>query len=129
MQVEPVPLIADAEPSLTTDESKVAAQLQQKRLQLRNERSFEIGLGVLVFQREELEQVGLLDLLPGRQRIARELCASATKHRCFVLREERALVELATNLPAKLPDSPAAPQRLPLIEPSGLGLRTARSRT
>src|SRR5712692_6903419 len=113
-QVDPVPLVADPQPPLTTHEREVAAQLQQERFQLRDERGFQVGLGILILEREEFEEVGILDLLLRRERIVRRLRRSAAEHRRLVLGEDRALVELAADLAVELSDRPATSKRLRL---------------
>ena len=43
-QVDPVPLVADAESSLASDEGEVATQFQQEGLEVRNEGGLEFWL-------------------------------------------------------------------------------------
>ena len=57
-QVNPVPLAADAQPSLAADEAEVVTQLQEEGLQVAYERILQVALGVLVLEVEELQDEG-----------------------------------------------------------------------
>ena len=59
-------------------------------------------LGVFVLEVQELEEERIFDLFLGRQHIVGRLLLSLAQHRGLVLRERRALVELATDLPIEL---------------------------
>lgn len=43
-QINPVPLVTDAEPPLSTDEREVGAELEQERLELLDQCPLEIAL-------------------------------------------------------------------------------------
>ena len=86
-QIDPVPFVSDAKPTLSANESKIAAQLQKKSLEMQNERFFNLGLGIFVFESEELEHVRVFDFFFRRNRVFR-LCRSAlAEHFCFVSRQ------------------------------------------
>ena len=74
-QVDPIPLVADAEPALAADEREVAAELQQEGLQVLDQGFLQLALGVLVLQSQEFEDQRILDLLLGREDVFRpRLC-------------------------------------------------------
>ena len=62
-EVHSVPLIADAKTLLSSDEREVASELQQEGFHLADEPIFDVALRVLILQTQELEQVGIFDLL------------------------------------------------------------------
>ena len=80
---------------------------------------FEVALGVLVLQVEELQDEGVLHLLAGEGDILWTLPLPARQHGGPVLREGGSLVELRADLPVDLPDRPPASERLGLVEPAG----------
>ena len=98
-QIDAVPLLTNPQPSLSSDESEVAAKLQQKIFQLLDEGVFQIVLGVLVLQIKELQHIGVFDLFFGRHQITRLRFRSLLDHGSFVLGEQRPLVEFAADLP------------------------------
>ena len=65
-EVHAVPRVADPETPLAADEGKLWSQLEQERLQPPDQRLLQLGFGVLVLEVEELQQVGVLDRLRGR---------------------------------------------------------------
>ena len=69
-KVEPVPLVTDAQPLLSADESEVAAKLKEKMFKMKNQSIFESALGVLVFESEKLEDVRVFKLFFGREHFA-----------------------------------------------------------
>ncbi|HEY5372813.1 MAG TPA: hypothetical protein VIK01_03965 [Polyangiaceae bacterium] len=85
-QVDPVPGVADAQPTLPTHEGKVAAELKQERLDLGDQRCFKVGLGILILQVEELEYVGILDLLCRCSASFRSACACSSRAACCASR-------------------------------------------
>lgn len=93
-EVDPVPLVAHAEPPLPPDEGEGTTELEQKRLELLDEGLFELELRVLVLEVEELENERVLDRLVGRDRVGRLGDLTLRQHAGLVLREQRALVEL-----------------------------------
>src|SRR5262245_39888959 len=101
-QVDAAPLVSDAQPPLTSDEGEVAAELQEERLDLRDERGLQIVLGVLVLEPQELEHKGILELLLGRDDVLGFARRASCEHRSLVLREHRALIELAPDLAFEL---------------------------
>jgi hypothetical protein len=64
-QIHPVPGVADAESPLPADEGEVAAELEEEGLEVLDECLLDVGLRVLVLETEELEDIGVLDLLLG----------------------------------------------------------------
>ena len=118
-QVNPVPLAADAQPSLPADEAEVVTQLQEEGLQVADERLLQVALGVLVLEVEELQDEGVLDLFAGNHMVFGALHESARQHGGPVLGEGGALVELGADLPVELADRPPTSQRLGLIELAG----------
>src|SRR5439155_18500349 len=68
-QIDAIPFVADAEPALPTDKSEVAAEFQEKSLEMQNERLFDVGLGVFIFESEKLEDVRIFDFFLGRDRV------------------------------------------------------------
>ena len=115
-QIDPIPFVSDAKPTLSANESKIAAQLQKKSLEMQNERFFNLGLGIFVFESEELEHVRVFDFFFRRNRVFR-LCRSAlAEHFCFVSRQRGPLVEERIDLAIELPNAPAAAQRFGLVK-------------
>src|SRR5206468_1741853 len=64
-KIDPIPFAADSQPALATDEGKVAAELEQEVLKVPQERLFEIGLRVFVFQAEKFENERVAHLFIG----------------------------------------------------------------
>jgi hypothetical protein len=64
-KIDAIPFAADAQPALATDEGEVAAELEQEVLKMPQERLFEIGLGVFVFQSEKFENERVAHLFIG----------------------------------------------------------------
>jgi hypothetical protein len=54
-QVDAVPLVTNAQPPLPSDESEVAAEFEENFLEAKNQSFFESGLGIFVFQSQELQ--------------------------------------------------------------------------
>ena len=54
-EIDAIAFAADSQPALTTDESKIATELEQEVLEMPQERFFKIGLRIFVFQPEEFE--------------------------------------------------------------------------
>src|SRR5450759_4054543 len=54
-EIDAIPFAADSKPALATDESKVAAELEQEVLKVPQERFFKVVLGVFIFQPKEFE--------------------------------------------------------------------------
>jgi hypothetical protein len=106
---------------LPADEREVAAELEKESLKLCDEGSLEIGLAVLVFQVQELEDIGLLDFLLWRDDIVRRRHLPLAEHRRLVPRQSRALKELGSNLAVELAHSPATAKGFGLVEVAGLG--------
>src|SRR5262245_21376639 len=119
-QIHSIPLTADAQPALPADEGEVAPELEQKRLQLLDHGVLEVGLRVLVLQRQELYNIRVLDLIVRRNGIVRLRLNALTQHGGLIARQRRALVELRLDLAVKLADGPAATQGFGLVKRAGL---------
>ncbi|GIW41862.1 MAG: hypothetical protein KatS3mg076_2439 [Candidatus Binatia bacterium] len=104
------------QPLLPAHEAEVATQLEQELLQTADEGLLELALGILVLEAQELEDVGILDLLLDRDLVARRRAGAFAKHGRLVARERGALVKLALDLPFELADRPAAAQRFGFVE-------------
>lgn len=83
-QIDPEPAIADAQPTLTTHECEVTAELDQERLEIVDQRVLQVGLGVLVVEAEELEHERVLDFLLGRHRVSCARGLTLGQHRALV---------------------------------------------
>jgi hypothetical protein len=119
-EVDPIPAIPDAQPALPPHEGEVATELQQEGFDLGDQRCFEVGFGVLVLQPEELEHVGVLDLLLGRDSVACLPRLASSEHRRLVPGQRGALIELRTDLAIELADGPAPSKSFGLVEPPRL---------
>ena len=73
-QVHPVPPAADAQTPLPAHEAEIVPQLQEEGLQVADEGLFEVALGVLVLQVEELQDEGVLDLFAGKRDVFGRSC-------------------------------------------------------
>jgi hypothetical protein len=62
-QVNPVPLVSDPKPALAAHEGKFVPEFKQEVFQAPNERFLQDIFGVLVFETEEFQDQGVLDLL------------------------------------------------------------------
>jgi hypothetical protein len=107
---------------LSTDERKIAAELEKKSLEFCDEGSFEIGLAVLVLQVQEFENVRLLDFLLRRDDIVRRRHLTLAEHRRLVSRQSCALIKLAANLAVELANGPATAKRFRLVEVASFGV-------
>ncbi len=105
-QVDPIPLVIDAEPLLAADEGEVVAELQQEAFHVPDQGLLQLGFGVLVFQFEKLQHERVLQLLLGRDGIIGAGLAAPDQHASLVLRQCRPLVELGADLAAELTDGP-----------------------
>jgi hypothetical protein len=83
-EIDPVPLVIEPQAPLAPDEREIISQLEQKCLQSRDERSFQITLRVLVFEIKKLEYVRIFDLLLGRDRIIGPRAVTFAEHRRLV---------------------------------------------
>jgi hypothetical protein len=119
-QVNAEPVVADAKAPLASNETEVTAELQQERVEVADERVLEVGLGVLVFEAEELKDVRVLDLLRGRQAIVGLDQRALLEHQGLVTGQSGAFVELAVDLPIQLTHRPPTAQGLSLVEAAGL---------
>ena len=119
-QIDAIPFVADPETALASNESKIAAQLQKKPLQMQDERFFNVGLGVFVLESEELEHVWVFDLFFGRERVFRLCRSTFGEHLRFIPGKSGALVEERIDLAIELPHAPAAAQRFGLVKLSRL---------
>ena len=52
-EIDPVPFVIEPQPPLAPDEREIVSQLEEKCLQSRDERNFQIALRVLVFEIKE----------------------------------------------------------------------------
>ena len=77
-QVHPVPLAADAQPPLPTDEAEVVSQLQEEGLQVADKRLLQVALGVLVLEVQEFEDERVLDLFVRKHEVFGALLLSAS---------------------------------------------------
>ncbi len=64
-EVHAVPRVVDTQPLLAADEREVSAKLEEERLQVEDQCLFQVALGVLVLEVQELEDEGTADLLVG----------------------------------------------------------------
>src|SRR5271157_2465464 len=119
-QVNTIPLVADPQSLLTPHEGEVAAQFQQEVFELVDQGVFQVVLGVLVFEVEELQHERVFDLFLGREEIARLRHRPFAEHRRLVPGEQGPLIELAADLTVELADRPAAPKRLVFVETAGV---------
>src|SRR4051812_27015313 len=120
LPINVVPLAANAEPALPSDEGEVAAELEEEALELRDERGLDLGFAVLVLEIEEFEDVRILDFLLRRDDVVWRARLPFAKHGRFVPRKGRALVELASDLAVQLAHRPAAAKGLRLVEAARL---------
>jgi hypothetical protein len=49
-QIDAEPFVVDAEPLLASDEGEIIAEFQQERLQVVDQRLFEVALGIFVLE-------------------------------------------------------------------------------
>jgi hypothetical protein len=96
-EVDPIPLVADPEPLLTSHEGEVASQFEEEFFELADQRCFEVVLRVFVLQLEELQHERILDLFLGREFITRLGRAPLAEHGRLVPGQEHPLVELAAR--------------------------------
>src|SRR5882724_2205463 len=101
-QVDAEPGVIKAQSTLAPDERKVIPQLQQKIGQVPDKRVLKIRLRILVFQTEKFEHERIPNSLLGFDDVGRLWSNGIFQHRRFVLRQRRALVELAADLPVQL---------------------------
>jgi len=97
-EIDARPLVADARATLTTDECEIAPEFHQERLEMEHERRLEIGLGVLVFEAEELKDQRVFHLFVRGDRVVGPRPGTSREHRRLVLGESGPLVELRRNL-------------------------------
>jgi hypothetical protein len=64
-KIDAIPFTADAQSALATNEGEVAAELEQEVLKVPQQRLFEIGLRVFVFQSEKFENERVAHLFIG----------------------------------------------------------------
>lgn len=70
-QVDSVPFVSDAQPTLASDKREIISEFEKECLQLADQGALKLGLGILILKREELENIGILDLLVRCDGIAR----------------------------------------------------------
>src|SRR6266511_5234250 len=97
-EINPVPLIPNAEAALATEEGKVPAQLQQETLQVADQRLFQIVFGILIFEPEELQHKRVFDLLLGGGGVLSSALGATCQHGGLVSREGSPLVKLSVYL-------------------------------
>src|SRR5213594_3294660 len=114
--VDGVPLVADPEAALAADEGEVAAEFEQEGLEVVDERFFQVVLGVLVLEAEELQDQRIAHLVVGREGITGRGLPAPGEHGGLVPGKGGALVELRGDLAVELTDRPAAPQGFGMIE-------------
>ena len=115
-QVHPKPLVADPHPFLSADKRKFVTEFEQESFEVSDECLFQIAFGVFVFKAKKFEDERIADFFVGGNRITRYGFLTFHQHRRFVFRQCRALVKLRVDLPVKLPNRPAARQRLANVE-------------
>jgi hypothetical protein len=106
---------------LPRNEGEVATQLQEKAFQVVDQRLFQIALGVFILQGQKLQDIGVLDLLFGRQPVLRQRLGALLEHGRLVAGKGGALIELGADLPVELPHRPAAAQRFGFVEVQRFG--------
>ena len=122
-EIDAEPVVANPQAALSTNEAEVAPQFEQESLEMADERLFEIALGVLVSESEELEHERILDLLLRRHSVAWPKARTALEHRGLVLRQHRPFIELALDLAIELAYGPAAAMRLIRVEAPSVRIR------
>ena len=101
-EVDAIPLVADAQATLATDEGKLAAQLEEEGLEVVDERLFQIVLGVLVLETEELEDERIAHLFVGAEGVAGLCLCALGEHGSLVPGEGGTLIELGGDLAVEL---------------------------
>ena len=86
-QVDPVPVVADAEPLLPAQEGEVAAEFQEEALEVQDQGLLELALGILVLQVQELQDQRVLDLLLGREEVLQASAAAPFRSIAALFRE------------------------------------------
>jgi hypothetical protein len=109
-------------PNLTRHEGKAGAQLQQERLDLAQQRRFEVFFGITVLQAEDIEKVGIAKYQVWRQPVLRPQCIEfPSDEPVGFLRQRRALKQHAANLFFQRP-------RVPAFDAAHLGVEIAFER-
>jgi hypothetical protein len=54
-QIDPVPLIVDAQPPLAANEGEIVPEFQQEIFKVADQRRFQVAFRILVFKVEEFE--------------------------------------------------------------------------
>ena len=85
-----------------------------------DERVFQIAFGVFIFKAKKFEDERIANFFVGGNRITRYGFLTFHQHRGFIFRQCRALVKLRVDLAVKLPNRPAARQRLPRVKLAGV---------
>lgn len=83
---------------------------------MENERFFNVGLGVFVFEPERFEHVRIFNFFLGRNRVLRFCRGAFAEHLRFVSQKGGALVEERVDLAIELPHAPAATQCFGLVK-------------
>lgn len=115
-QIDAVPFITDAQPTLAADECEVAAQFHQEVLQLVDKRLFQVAFRILILEVEKLQDERILDRFFRRHRIGRRRFRTLPQHGALVLRQQGPFVEERIDLAIELPDAPAPAQGLRFVE-------------
>ena len=84
-QVNPIPLVIDAEPLLAADEGEIIAQLKQETFHMLDQCLLQLGLGVFILEVEKLQHKRVLEFLLGRDNILGSCLGSLGQHRSLVL--------------------------------------------
>jgi len=70
-QIDAIPLLADAQPTLPADEREVPAEFQEKPFQMLQERLLQLAFGVFVLQVKKLENHRVFHFFFGADAILR----------------------------------------------------------
>ena len=107
-QIHAVPFITNAQTFLSAHKGEVATEFEKKMLKVQNQSLLEVAFGLFVFQAQELQNIGIFDLLFRGNGVLRFRLRAPCQHSGFVLRESGSFVELGLDLPVKLAHGPAA---------------------
>lgn len=70
-QIDSIPFVADAQPTLARDECEVTAEFDQEAFETTNQRLFQFRFRVFIFQAKEFEGEGIFDFSFSAQIITR----------------------------------------------------------
>lgn len=107
---------------MAADEREVTTELEEEGLEVPDERLLDVGLRVLVLETEELEDIGILDLVLGRHVVLGTCGRTLGEHLRLVAGESRPLVELRVDLSVELAERPATAKSFRFVEGARLGV-------